>query len=73
MERCACCDRPLSSPFKYGGWCEGCMDGLLRDVNMLTAGTPDDVRVMAAILLDRGCITLAHYVTKVPFQRVGVE
>ena len=66
--RCACCDRPLSLVARFDGWCENCVNGLLVDANLLRAGDRQEIGANVAWLLDRGCLTLARYITHVPFQ-----
>ena len=67
MERCACCDRPLSPVARFGTWCENCTRGAQTDAALLASGGADEVRVVVSFLLDHGCLTLARYAMKVPF------
>ena len=68
MPRCACCDRPLGE-FGARDWCEGCLDGLLTDARLLRSGDRDAIGANVDWLRDRGCLTLAQYVTRVPFDQ----
>lgn len=66
VERCACCGRPLSPVARYGDWCHGCLDGVLRDARLLR-GDPD-MREVCEWLTERGCLTLSRYVIgRIPF------
>jgi hypothetical protein len=68
VERCRCCDRPLSDATRVGTWCLKCIDGVQLDVARLMSGTPDDIRANVEWLLNRGCVTIGLACMRVPFE-----
>lgn len=67
MERCACCDRPLSPVARFGPWCQGCADTGLSALLRMRCG---DVGAAVAFFQDADQPFLAKVVMGViPFER----
>mgnify|MGYP001592748145 FL=1 len=62
IPRCHCCGRPLAPVARHGAWCDACVDGLLIDATLLSAGDREAIGATVAWLFDKGCLTLARFV-----------
>jgi hypothetical protein len=60
VDRCRCCNRPITSPFRWDNVCENCVRGVFTDLNLMCAS--DDIRATVDWLTELGCLTMQRYV-----------
>lgn len=66
--RCLCCDRTLSPVACFDGWCETCAGRVLHELLAIGDLKPSEVAIMADMFRQVGARTMAHVITRVPFE-----